>query len=400
MVYSHSYHTTEQGLRAGSIFTLFLVGLSLSSATPPPLPTPIYGTNIGGWFILEMFINPSIFAMANDTSVMCEWSWIVSVNNSDPSKLQVLRDHWETWVTELDVAKMSVIGFTHVRIPIGYWAMMSEAELQSYNEPYLTGQWDVLVKAFAWFKKYDIKVLIDLHGAPGSQNGWDNSGLYVGGNGPVGWGQGDTINRTLVYIERLAQKIAALESDATVSDTVVGLELINEAFPPRLVGGVGIVQQYYLAAYPLVRNYLPEDKYWIAIEEAFSDVWEGFMPSPAYNNVFLDLHIYQCFDAGLWGIPYSAHIQISCTTAFVQEQTLPTFVGEWSVAYKEDSDDAATEPFPSDPSQQQFMLQFALTQMKVYGPTSSGTSRLRQPPCGTISWGLRTVGYQILCQLM
>jgi glucan 1,3-beta-glucosidase len=346
---------------------MLLFGVSLANnATISP---PIFGTNVGGWFILEKFINPSIFDMANDTSVMCEWSWIESVNRTDPSKLQVLRDHWSTWVTELDVAKMSVIGFTHVRIPIGYWAMMSEDELREYNEPFLTGQWNVLVNALSWFKKYNIKVLIDLHGAPGSQNGWDNSGHFIAGNGAVGWGQGDTINRTLLYIERLAQNIAALESNPLVSGIVVGLELINEAFPPRLIGGVDIVKQYYLAAYPVVRKYLPEDTHWIAIEEAFSDVWHDFMPSPEYNNVYLDLHLYQCMDPGLWGVPYSTHIDISCTNhaAFVESQTLPVFVGEWSVAYKLDSGNAAWEPFPNGTDQQHFMLQFALTQMKIYG---------------------------------
>jgi glucan 1,3-beta-glucosidase len=347
---------------------LFLAGLCIAIASPPAIYPPIYGTNIGGWFILERFLNPSIFAAANDSSVMCEWSWIESVQKSDPSKIQILRNHWNTWITELDVAKMSVIGFTHVRIPIGYWAMMTEAELQRYNEPFLTGQWDVLVKALVWFKKYNIKVLVDLHGAPGSQNGWDNSGHYIAGNGPVGWGQGDTINRTLTYIERLAMNIAALESDPSVSGIVVGLELINEAFPPRLIGGVDIVKQYYLLAYPVVRTYLPADKYWIAIEHAFSYVWEDFMPPPTFQNVFLDLHIYQCMDAGLRAASYRAHLDITCTVhkQAVDSQTLPVFVGEWSVGYKVDSDHAATEAFPTA-EEQQFMLQFALTQMQVYG---------------------------------
>lgn len=306
-------------------------------------------------------------AAANDPSVMCEWSWTQSINNSDPSKLQILRDHWNTWVTELDVAKMSVIGFTHVRIPIGYWAMMTETELRQYNEPFLTGQWDVLVRALAWFKKYNIKVLIDLHGAPGSQNGWDNSGHFIAGAGPVGWGQGDTINRTLTYIERLAANIAALESDPSVSGIVVGLELINEAFPPRLTGGVDIVKQYYTLAYPLVRNHLPADKYWIAVEQAFTNDWSGFMPSPLYQNVYLDVHIYQCMDAGLRAASYQTHLDITCGVhkQFVEAQTLPVFVGEWSVGYKVDSDHAATEPFPTA-DEQQFMLQFALTQMQVY----------------------------------
>ena len=54
----------------------------------------------------------------------------------------------------------------HVRLPIGYWAF----EVGS-GEPYITGQLDYLKKAITWASNHDLKLIIDLHGAPGSQNG-------------------------------------------------------------------------------------------------------------------------------------------------------------------------------------------------------------------------------------
>lgn len=42
----------------------------------------------------------------------------------------------------------------------------------SGGEPYIQGQAEYLEKAVEWARKYDIKVMIDLHGAPGSQNGF------------------------------------------------------------------------------------------------------------------------------------------------------------------------------------------------------------------------------------
>jgi len=44
------------------------------------------------------------------------------------------------------------------------------------GEPYIQGQADHLDNAIGWARLYDLKVIIDLHGAPGSQNGFDNSG--------------------------------------------------------------------------------------------------------------------------------------------------------------------------------------------------------------------------------
>lgn len=56
----------------------------------------------------------------------------------------------------------------HVRIPIGYWAY----EVAS-GEPYIQGQREYLLKAVDWAGKHGLKVIIDLHGVPGSQNGYD-----------------------------------------------------------------------------------------------------------------------------------------------------------------------------------------------------------------------------------
>lgn len=55
-----------------------------------------------------------------------------------------------------------------------------------------------------------MRAILDLHAVPGSQNGFDNSGRA----GAIGWGQGDTMNRTFDILERLAQRIIALEKCA------------------------------------------------------------------------------------------------------------------------------------------------------------------------------------------
>jgi len=47
----------------------------------------------------------------------------------------------------------------HVRIPIGYWAFEV-----SGGEPYITGQLPYLEKAINWARKYNLKVIVDLHG--------------------------------------------------------------------------------------------------------------------------------------------------------------------------------------------------------------------------------------------
>ena len=41
----------------------------------------------------------------------------------------------------------------------------------------MSGAQDYLDKAIEWSHANDLKVMIDLHGAPNTQNGFDNSGL-------------------------------------------------------------------------------------------------------------------------------------------------------------------------------------------------------------------------------
>jgi glucan 1,3-beta-glucosidase len=67
-------------------------------------------------------------------------------------------------------------GLNAVRIPVGYWAV----DVRDY-EPYVSGQYPYLIRAVQWARELGLQVLIDLHGAPGSQNGNDHSGLI----GPI-----------------------------------------------------------------------------------------------------------------------------------------------------------------------------------------------------------------------
>ena len=108
--------------------------------------------------------------------------------------------------------------------------------------------------------------VIDFHGVPGSQNGFDNSGhtgstlplrsllswcfVSVGASPAIGWLLGDTRNRTLALTARVCQWILDLEKDPATAGVVVGFEPMNEAAcwltTGPLTGGVAALQQYYL----------------------------------------------------------------------------------------------------------------------------------------------------------
>jgi glucan 1,3-beta-glucosidase len=123
----------------------------------------VRGVNLGGWLVGEPWITPTLFEKLD---VPDEYS--IGIKLGHDKAVEYLKPHWETFYTESDFKRIASWGINTVRIPIGYWAF------DSNPYPYATGQVVYLDKAVQWARKYELKVLIDLHGAPGSQNGNHN----------------------------------------------------------------------------------------------------------------------------------------------------------------------------------------------------------------------------------
>ncbi|KAF8206460.1 glycoside hydrolase superfamily [Mycena galopus ATCC 62051] len=298
---------------------------STSSATPSSTPfpygtTPIRGVNLqvflGGWFVLEPWITPSIFSNTNNTAIVDEYTF---GGMQDPATaLSVLQNHWETWITEDDFAAIAAAGLNHVRIPVGYCIS---------TDPYTPGAWPYLLKALNWAKQYGVHTIIDLHGAPGSQNGFDNSGQKTSTteweNNPA------NVTRTVDTIRYIAEQLGGL------ADII---ELLNEpatylepaTYPATL-------QQYWQAAYAAVRA-VGDTANKIMIGDGFEgvDAWTNFMTYPDYDGVIMDYHEYQIFSVPELQRTFDEHISFACNSTadlvnFAQHN-IWTVVGEWSTA--------------------------------------------------------------------
>jgi glucan 1,3-beta-glucosidase len=118
----------------------------------------VYGVNLGGWFVLEPWITPSLFdAYANSGTVKDEYTLSQALGKQQATN--ILTNHWKTWITQDDFQKIAGMGLNHVRIPIGYWAL-NPLE----GDPYVQGQLDILDQAVDWANDAGLKVMLDLHG--------------------------------------------------------------------------------------------------------------------------------------------------------------------------------------------------------------------------------------------
>lgn len=162
--------------------------------------------------------------------------------------------------------------------------------------------------AIDWARSLGLKIIIDLHGAPGSQNGFDNSGQRMD---YPGWQRGSTVAQTLQVLKTISQKYA----QGSYQDVIIGIELINE---PALYTGLSldVTKQFFRDGYGQVREVSDTP---VVISDGFKppNTWNGFLtPSDANSwNVAIDHHEYQVFDNRLLQFSPAQHAQYACSNA-------------------------------------------------------------------------------------
>jgi glucan 1,3-beta-glucosidase len=185
-----------------------------------------------------------------------------------------LTHHRDTFVTKDDFVWIRDHGIDTVRLPVGHW---------TYNAPHPYVPCDTYVdQAFEWAQEVGLKVLIDVHAAPGCQNGFDNGGLA----GVCQWHiDPHNIDKTLRFIEQLCLHVKH-------QPALAGIQVLNE---PRWDIPLDIIRSFYDRGYRLIRSHL-DASYYIVFHDSFRlDVWDDYFRSRSFENVILDTHMYQVF---------------------------------------------------------------------------------------------------------
>ncbi|KAI9806485.1 MAG: exo-1,3-beta-glucanase [Piccolia ochrophora] len=277
----------------------------------------VRGVNIGGWLLLEPWITPSIFQKLNGP--VDEYTLTEQLGSD--AALSILQPHWETFVKLDDFERIAEAGFNTVRIPVGYWAFK-----KIDGDPFVQGAAPYIDTAIEWARSTNLKVWIDLHGAPGSQNGFDNSGQKTEN---IGFQQGGNEQHTLEVLAIISEKYAQPE----YQDVVVAIELLNEPLGVKL--DLDRLRQFTREGYGRVRDVSQDTT--VAFSDAFEEVstYNGFL-TPSDNNaqnVLIDHHEYQVFDAQKIQWSHEEHISQVCNlrSAYSGSDKV-VIVGEWSGA--------------------------------------------------------------------
>ncbi|RMZ73805.1 glucan 13-beta-glucosidase precursor [Pyrenophora seminiperda CCB06] len=279
----------------------------------------IFGVNIGGWLVLEPFITPSIFEKHNsdDWPVYDEWTLCEKLGQNKCA--DALKPHWENFVSYDDFKRIKDAGFNVVRIAVGYWSFVEPWG------PYTQGAAPYLDRAIDWARQTNLKVVIDLHGAPKSQNGFDHSGRKAE---VPGWGDPDSVKYTLATLEVIEKKYATPD----MQDVIVAIEFLNEPWLKKL--DMGTVKQFYRDAFYNLRQISNTSA---MIHDGFYDPrWLNGFLTPQDNDaqgVIVDHHEYQIFGSGTSGMSVDQHVALVCNSVGNYDGSDKwTVVGEWSGA--------------------------------------------------------------------
>ncbi len=295
-----------------------------SNAITGKFDKKIRGVNLGGWLVLEKWMTPSLFygTRATDETTLC-------VELGDKAG-NLLSAHRETFITERDFAWLAVRGINTVRIPVGFWIFGPPYPYhEKYNgntTPFVEGSLNYLDRAFEWADKHGLHVLIDLHAAPGCQNGFDNGGM----KGVNDWQRKEEyIDFTLDILEHLAERYKGRKA-------LHGIEVLNEPLGEGITAA--FLKDFTLKAYYRIRQHCPPEEAAVVFHDGFKGHKEylGF-PGPELENVVFDIHRYQCFELEDRALDIGGHIQKSAINysreadSIQKELGLASYVGEWSL---------------------------------------------------------------------
>lgn len=296
----------------------------------------IKGVNLGNWLVLEKWMSPALF-----DGTTAEDEYYLPTQLSRDAYEARIKIHRSEYISERDFATIARIGLNTVRIPIPYFIYGDRA-------PFI-GCIEELDKAFNWAEKYGLKILIDLHTVPMSQNGFDNGGI----SGVCKWSQiPEEVDYVVNLLGKLAERYGMREGlwgiqpvNEPVTEPIWSVMDVQKRYPPVdpiLAEGsapntLEFLRGFYDRAYDAIKPHLGEGKM-VVFHDAFQlKAWKDYLTQEKYKgNVVLDTHQYLMM-AEAYGCEqtmegYLGYIKdvYEKDVAEVQEY-VPVVCGEWCI---------------------------------------------------------------------
>lgn len=231
--------------------------------------------------------------------------------------------YFHSWVNEEDYDLLVELELNTIRLPI-YWRNLLNDDFTRKDDSVAFKYIDnVIEKA----KEHDLYVVLDLHGAPGSQNGDEHSGIV--GQGANFWHNQDYINSAVTFWEFVVDHYQNVRPD--LSATIATYDILNE--PTYTDKGITTREcwKVFDVIYDSIRN--KNDNHVITIEGCWS--FDG-LPNPKdykWDNVQYSYHLYNFNNAN---VTYDLFYLYHDFHNMFRNYNIPVYIGEFT--YFEDKD--------------------------------------------------------------
>jgi glucan 1,3-beta-glucosidase len=194
------------------------------------------------------------------------------------------------------------VGVNAVRLPLGHWIFGPPYPYhRTYGgarQPFVEGGIEIVDQVMDWAQEFGLNVLLDLHAAPGCQNGFDNGGI----KDVCEWHTSEE------YLAHSVEVLGRLAARYRGHPALYGIEVVNE---PRWDVPTDILKDYTRRGYEAIRAHCSAADAAVVFHDGFRTHQEylGCMQSPQFENVIFDVHRYQCFNREDLDMDINGHIE-------------------------------------------------------------------------------------------
>ena len=311
-----------------------------------PETEKVRGVNLGSQFIIEPWMTYDEWNSMGCGHLNDEWQCVGELGQETADI--VFEKHWDTWITREDIDRISSLGLNVVRIPVGFW-MKEDLVLKQENYP--RGGIGYLDRLVGWAADAGLYVILDLHGAPGSQYPnqeftghvserfkWiASTDLFEQRVDVPGFYTPENYERALNFLEWIAKRIYSNKSYRTTGVLQVMNEPVHASDYP--VEAADMIKNFYPSAYTRIRATERSLGVRSGSElkiQYMGKVWGAgdpttYLPADATNLLFDD-HRYYKWDPNIEQTK-DDYISAACSD---DRGGADTIVGEWSLSISDE----------------------------------------------------------------
>lgn len=286
------------------------------------------GTNVGGWLLQEFWMTPTEYS--SNVSAEIDIYEFLTEKFGKEKMLELVKLYQSNYWTEKDFDNCAAMGMNCLRLPFWYRNIVEE------NGEFYDDWYETFDRFLEEAGKRGIYVILDMHGAPGSQNGSDHSGAdghdAKEANSNFFFGDDETVQKNQELYYKIWEAIALRYAGNPV---VAGYDLLNEPYCTYRYNSKlnanelhKILWDVYDNAYDRIRAIDPDH---VIIMEATWDPSD--LPNPGdygWKNIMYEYHNYLYDDYENKNGQQIANMRKKINQIQTAGYDVPSYMGEFS----------------------------------------------------------------------